>query len=109
MRPRQVRSQIYLPVTRFGVLDSDWKFVFLTTFLSYVGTFFLDLEIFRVRLEFWASLLGLGVSVAFFNYVRVGRKAHWLEHQIRGRLRPSRLRRQLPADPRSKPWSLGAD
>ena len=106
MRRRPIRSQIYLPVTRFGVLDSDWKFVFSATFLSYAVPFFFELKVFRVPLELWASLLGLGLSVAFFNYVRVGRKPLWLQHQVSALLTPSRQRRQLPADPKSKPWSL---
>jgi len=101
-----MRSQIYLPVTRFGVLDSDWKFVLLITFVSYTGPFLLGLKIFRVPSELWASLLGLGLSVAFFNYVRVGRKPFWLQHQISARLKASRVRRTLPTDPRSRPWCL---
>jgi hypothetical protein len=106
MRQRPVRSQLYLPVTRFGVLDSDWKFVFIVTFVSYAGPFLLDLRLFRVPVEMWASLLGLGLSVAFFNYVRIGRKPFWLHHQVTALFKPSRLRRRLPADPRSKQWCL---
>ena len=106
MRSRPVRSQIYLPVTRFGVLDSDWKFVLLTTFLCYTAPFMLDLKLLRIPVELWASLAGLGLSVAFFNYVRIGRKPFWLQHQISARLRTARLRRRLPTDPKSKPWCL---
>jgi hypothetical protein len=101
-----MRSQIYLPVTRFGVLDSDWKFVLLTTLLCYAGPFMLDLKVFRVPVELWASLLGLGASVALFNYVRVGRKPFWLQHQISSRLKSSRMRRALPTDLKSKPWCV---
>jgi len=106
MRPRPVRSQIYLPVTRFGVLDSDWKFVLLATLVSYTGPVLFDLKLFRVPVELWSTLLGLGLSVAFFNYVRVGRKPFWLQHQITARFKSSRMRRRMPADPKSKPWCL---
>jgi hypothetical protein len=106
MRPRPMRSQIYLPVTRFGVLDSDWKFVLAATFLCYAAPWWLELKLFRIPVELWASLLGLGLSVAFFNYVRIGRKPFWLQHQIGSRVRPSRLRRSLPSDHKNKPWCL---
>jgi hypothetical protein len=104
VRARPIRSQIYLPVTRFGVVDTDWKFVFLITFTCYTVPFLFDLKIFRFPLELWASLAGLLASVAFFNYVRIGRKPFWLQHQITGRLRSARLRPVLPSDPRTKPW-----
>ena len=106
MRPRPMRSQIYLPVTRFGVLDSDWKFVLITTFLCYTGPFMLDLKLFRIPVEMWASVAGLGLSVAFFNYVRLGRRPFWLQHQIGALLKPSRMRRSLPTDPKANPWCL---
>ncbi len=109
MRPRPIRSQIYLPVSRFGVVDSDWKFVLLTTFVCYATPFMLDLKLFKVPVELWASLLGLLCSVAFFNYIRLGRKPFWLQHQITALLRPSRLRLTLPSDPNGKPWLLGAN
>ncbi len=35
MRARPIRSQIYLPVVRFGVTDADWKFVIFITLLCY--------------------------------------------------------------------------
>jgi len=109
MRPRPIRSQIYLPVTRFGVLDSDWKFVFVATLVSYAAPVLLGLKLFRVPVELWSTLLGLGLSVAFFNYVRVGRKPFWLQHQINALIKPSRMRRQLPADVKSKAWCLRED
>jgi hypothetical protein len=109
MRPRPIRSQIYLPVTRFGVVDADWKFVFITTFVCYTVPFMLDLRVLNIPVELWASLLGLVSSVAFFNYVRIGRKPLWLQHQITAYLRPSRRRLSLPTDAIRQPWLVNAD
>jgi hypothetical protein len=109
MRARPIRSQIYLPVTRFGVVDADWKFVFITTFLCYTVPFMLDLRLLNVPVELWASLLVLVSSVAFFNYVRIGRKPLWLQHQISALLRQSRMRLSLPTDATGKPWLIEAN
>ena len=109
MRPRPIRSQIYLPVTRFGVVDADWKFVFITTFLCYTVPFMLDLRVLNIPIELWASLIGLVVSVAFFNYVRIGPKPFWLQHQITAHLRSSRMRLSLPTDATGKPWLIEAN
>ena len=45
MRPRPIRPNIYLPVARFGVLISDWKFVFAATLAAYSTPFLLDLKL----------------------------------------------------------------
>ena len=44
MRPRPIRPQIYLPVVRFGVRDTDWKFVIAAVLLSYALPFFFQCE-----------------------------------------------------------------
>jgi hypothetical protein len=35
MQPRPIRSQIYLPVLRFGITDEDWGIVLLAGVLGY--------------------------------------------------------------------------
>ena len=49
MRPRPIRPNIYLPVARFGVLISDWKFVFVGDTDAYSTPFLLDLKLWGRR------------------------------------------------------------
>ena len=49
MRHRPIRPNIYLPVARFGVLISDWKFVFVATLIAYSTPFLLDLKLWGRR------------------------------------------------------------
>ena len=74
MRPRPIRPNIYLPVARFGVLISDWKFVFVATLLAYSTPFLLDLKLWGAPLELWTGLGAAALSIAFFNYARIGRR-----------------------------------
>ena len=46
---RPIRPNIYLPVARFGVLISDWKFVFVATLAAYSTPFLLDLKLWGRR------------------------------------------------------------
>jgi hypothetical protein len=107
MRPRPVRPNVYLPVVRFGVVASDWKFVLAATLAAYAVPFWLGLKLWRVPLELWTGLLGAAVSVAFFNYVRIGRRPYWLQHRLRALTESPHQRPTLPGDgarrPR-RPW-----
>ena len=78
MRPRPIRPNIYLPVARFGVLISDWKFVFVATLAAYSTPFLLDLKLWGAPLELWSGLGAAALSIAFFNYARIGRRPFWL-------------------------------
>jgi len=106
MRPRPIRSQIYLPVVRFGVVDADWKFVIFITLLCYSIPFLLNLRVFNFPLEIWSTIIGLVVSVGFFNFIRIGRRPLWLQHQVTALTKSSRHRHALPSDQRQSPWLL---
>jgi len=103
MRPRPVRSNIYLPVVRFGVVASDWKFVLAATLIGYAVPFWLDLKVWRVPLELWTGLLAAALSIAFFNYVRIGRRPFWLQHHLRALTENPRQRGRLPSDHARRP------
>ncbi len=113
MRQRPVRSNIYLPVVRFGIVTDDWKFVLAATLIGYAIPFWLDLKFWRVPLELWTGILAAVISVAFFNYVRIGRRPRWLQHQLRALTENSRHRATIPADflrePRRMWLRQGAD
>jgi hypothetical protein len=92
---------------RFGVLWSDWKFVLAATLIGYAIPFLLDLRLWRVPLELWTGILVAALSIAFFNFVRIGRRPFWLQHHVRAVTDNSNKRRTLPCDqarqPR-RPW-----
>jgi len=98
MRPRPIRPNIYLPVARFGVLISDWKFVLASTLVAYVAPFLLDLKLWGAPLELWTGLGTAALSIAFFNYARIGRRPFWLQHRLRAILTSPIQRRVLPID-----------
>jgi len=98
MRPRPVRPNIYLPVVRFGVVSSDWKFVLAATILGYTIPFLFGLRLWGVPLELWTGLAAAALAIAFFNYARIGRRPYWLQHRLRALVESPRRRRTLPAD-----------
>ena len=98
LRPRAVRSQIYLPVTVFGVVSSDWKFVLAAGLLSYTIPYLLDLKLWKIPLELITTALAMVVTLAVLNLIRVGKKPHWLQHQLRALVEHADHHRRLPSD-----------
>jgi hypothetical protein len=87
-----------LPVARFGVLISDWKFVFIATLIAYSGPFLFDLKLWGAPLELCTGLGAAALSIAFFNYARIGRRPFWLQHRLRAMFTSPIHRRSLPID-----------
>jgi hypothetical protein len=98
LRSRPVRSQIYLPVAVFGVVSSDWKFVLGAGLLAYTIPYLLDLKLWKIPLELITTVLAIVVTIAVMNLIRVGKKPHWLQHQLRALIRHTEQRRRLPTD-----------
>ena len=98
LRPRPVRSQIYLPVTVFGVVSSDWKFVLAAGLLSYTIPYLLDLKLWKIPLELITTVLAIVVTIAFLNLIRVVKKPSWLQHHLRALVEHADHRRRLPSD-----------
>src|SRR5437764_8205587 len=96
MRSRPVRPNIYLPVVRFGVADSDWFTVLLISCAGYLAPVPLGITVLYVPLQMWTWLLATAGSIAFFNYVRIGRRPAWLPHKLRAIFRHHRQNRALP-------------
>ena len=83
MRLRPVRPNIYLPVVRFGVVASDWKYILAVTMGSYLVPFFFRLKVGSLPLWFVTGLIGAALAYSFFRYTKVGRKPYWFQHSIR--------------------------
>jgi hypothetical protein len=98
LRLRPVRSQIYLPVTVFGVVSSDWKFVLATGLLAYTVPYLFDLKLWRIPLELITTVLAMVLTIAVMNLIRVGKKPHWLQHHLQALIGDSQHRRRLPTD-----------
>ena len=115
MRARPVRRNIYLPVVRFGVADSDWFTVLLISCASYLAPVPFGITVLYVPLQMWTWLLATAGSIAFFNYIRIGRKPHWLQHKVRSLFLHHRQYRAIPNGRRrafTRSWILeseGAD
>src|SRR6266403_1856201 len=68
MRSRPVRPNIYLPVVRFGVADSDWFTVLLISCALYLAPVPFGITLLYVPLQMWTWLLGTAGSIAFFSH-----------------------------------------
>ena len=99
MRLRPVRPNIYLPVVRFGVADSDWLSVLLISCSSYLAPIPFGITVLYVPLQMWTWLLATVGSIAFFNYIRIGRRPYWLPHKVKSLCLHHR---QYPALPNGK-------
>jgi len=112
MKPRPVRPNIYLPVVRFGVADSDWLSVLLISCASYLAPVPFGITVLYVPLQMWTWLLATAGSIAFFNYIRIGHRPHWLPHKLKSIWLHHR---QYPALPNGKKrrfrssWLLDSD
>jgi hypothetical protein len=96
MRLRPVRPNIYLPVVRFGVADSDWFSVLLISCAGYLLPVPLGLTVLYVPLQMWTWLLATAGSIAFFNYIRIGRRPNWLNHKVKSLVVHHRQYRFIP-------------
>jgi hypothetical protein len=96
MRPRPVRRNIYLPVVRYGVADSDWFSVLLISCAGYLAPVPFGITVLYVPLQMWTWLLATAGSIAFFNYIRIGRKPYWLQHKLKALFLHHRQYRAIP-------------
>ena len=107
MRARPIRPNIYLPVVRFGVADSDWFSVLLISCIAYLAPVPFGITLLYVPLQMWTWLLATAGAIAFFNYIRIGRKPYWLQHQLKALFSHHRQHRFIPNSRKSRfdrPW-----
>lgn len=104
-----MRERIYLPIVRFGVPHTDWKYVFIITMLGFVLPFILGFRIYGIPAPMFTGVMALALSVAFFNFIRIGRRPLWFQHSLRGLLTSLRRRASLPLDELNESWLKDAD
>ena len=108
MRARPVRSRIFLPVVRLGLVSDDWKWVCAIAFLGFFLPFLFwryvsPVSFLHVPIHFWIGLVASAASYSFFFWIRTGRKPHWFQHTLRTFVDAPVRRRTLPADWASRP------
>src|SRR3989441_10272471 len=96
VRARPIRPNIYLPVVRFGVADGDWFTVLLISCASYLAPVPFGITLLYVPLQMWTWLIATAGSIAFFNYIRIGRRPFWLQHKLKSLLLHHRQYRAIP-------------
>jgi hypothetical protein len=104
MQEYPMRERIYLPVVRFGVPHTDWKYVFVVTLCGFVLPFVLNIKLYGVPAPMFTGVSALALSVAFFNFIRIGRRPLWFQHTLRALLVSSRERAALPVDDLNEAW-----
>jgi len=81
---------------RFGVADSDWFTVLLISCALYLAPVPFGITVLYVPLQMWTWLLGTAGTIAFFNYIRIGRRPSWLQHKLKALLFHHRHYRAVP-------------
>ena len=112
MRARPVRPNIYLPVVRFGVADSDWFTVLLISCAGYLLPVPFGITVLYVPLQMWTWLITTAGSIAFFNYIRIGKKPYWLQNQMKGLFLHHRQHRAIPNGRKRsfhRPWLIDGE
>jgi hypothetical protein len=104
MQEYPMRERIYLPVVRFGVPHTDWKYVFIVTLCGFVLPFVLNIKLYGVPAPMFTGVSALALSVAFFNFIRIGRRPLWFQHTLRALLVSPRERAALPVDGLNEAW-----
>ncbi|MCP9496923.1 MAG: hypothetical protein MSG64_21095 [Pyrinomonadaceae bacterium MAG19_C2-C3] len=104
MQDFPMRERIYLPVVRFGVPHTDWKYVFLITFAGFVVPFVFGLTFYGIPAPMFTGIITLAATVAFFNFIRMGRRPYWFQHTLRSFLTSSTHRATLPKDELNESW-----
>jgi hypothetical protein len=112
MRARPVRPNIYLPVVRFGVADSDWFSVLLISCAGYLLPVPFGITVLYVPLQMWTWLMATAGSIAFFNYIRIGKKPYWLQNQMKALCFSHRQHRAIPNGRKGsfhRPWLIDGE
>jgi hypothetical protein len=112
MRSRPIRPNIYLPVVRFGVADSDWFTVLLISCAGYLAPVPFGITVLYVPLQLWTWLFVTAGSIGFFNYIRIGRKPSWLPHKVKAVFYHHRQYRALPNGKKrgfNRDWLIDSD
>ena len=104
MQDYPMRERIYLPVVRFGVPHTDWKYVFFLTFAGFVLPFIFRITIYGVPAPMLTGVTTMALAVAFFNFIRVGRRPFWFQHTLRALLNSPTRRAALPTDDLNESW-----
>ncbi|HKX29903.1 MAG TPA: hypothetical protein VJ302_19585 [Blastocatellia bacterium] len=111
MQPRPIRSRLFLPVIRLGLVSDDWKWVAVTAFVGFFGPYIFwklisPVNWLRVPIFLWIGVLSSAGSYGFFFWIRIGKRPRWFQHTLTALVEASKRRRALPADTIHRPYWL---
>lgn len=98
LQKRPIRARIYQPVTRLGVVATDWKYILIISLICYAVPMVLGLNVGGMPVFLLTGPGAMLVSYAFFFWTRIGRRPRWLQHYLRWLLSHPVERRVLPTD-----------
>lgn len=102
-RIRPFRPKIYEPMKKYGIVLEDAPFILLTGFLFFFLSFFFDLRLYGFPLATPGLFIGFIIGIAFFKWMRVGKRAGYAAHLISDFLTSGSVRRGwLPSDLETK-------
>jgi hypothetical protein len=102
MRLRPIRARIYQPVTRYGVLSTDLKYIVANAVIGWAVPLLLKISLAGVPIFLVAGPGAMVVTYAFC-YWRTGKRPLWVQHRLRSLLRDPVERGSLPVDRLSNP------
>jgi hypothetical protein len=109
MRARPVRSRIFLPIVKLGLVSDDWPWVAAISFVGFVLPFLFwqfvtPLTFLRVPIFLWLGFASATASYGFFYFIRVGRRPHWFQHKLKQLCESDVRRGTLQADLADREW-----
>lgn len=108
-----VRSNIYAPIRKFFVNDTDWPFVLIFAFISFFIPYYYRWTIFHIPISPFTGLGGLCAAYSFFVWTVQGKRPRWLKHYLRSKMEKSYRGRALASDLATKynkaPFLLDAE
>jgi hypothetical protein len=103
MRARPIRSRIFLPVVKLGLVSDDWPYVAVISFAGFFLPFLFwkfvaPATFLRVPIFLWLGFVASATSYGFFYFIRIGRRPRWFQHKLKQLCEPDVRRGTLQAD-----------
>lgn len=102
MKTYPLRAEIYRPNVILGVRDSDWKWIGIVSITAMTIPVIFEWFIWKIPASVFTTALALGGSIAFFNWIRIGRRPMWLELKIKAVISGTSIFRIRPSDAKGR-------
>ena len=82
MRRRPTRPNIFRDLKRFGVYQTDWKYILVPTGLMYFLPFVFGIWIYYIPAGFPLAVLTFIILLAVLNFLRASKPKFWLINKL---------------------------